>query len=164
MHVCLSIPSTQWGHLILRICLVSWRKQAVCSHSFVFTFCCCYLCIKRLNKTVFNRLYSCILLVSDYSVSHIIYSSLITVDQYLSINKTITNVMFMNRNIRGWQTTTILCLFVFQGMLVKLEVDIVSFFKEWPQSVYVSNLSNSYERMMLHALCQYLELISKSKY
>ncbi|KAH3697966.1 R3H domain-containing protein 4-like [Dreissena polymorpha] len=48
------------------------------------------------------------------------------------------------------------------GMLVSLEGEIVNFFKEWPQSVYVSKLASSYERMMLHALCQYLQLISKS--
>lgn len=48
------------------------------------------------------------------------------------------------------------------GMLVSLEEELVNFFKEWPQSIYVSSLSSSYERMMLHALCQYLDLMSKS--
>ncbi|XP_060596853.1 R3H domain-containing protein 4-like [Ruditapes philippinarum] len=48
------------------------------------------------------------------------------------------------------------------GLLVSIEEEIVNFFKEWPQSVYISKLSSSYERMMLHALCQYLDLISKS--
>ncbi|XP_053393756.1 R3H domain-containing protein 4-like [Mercenaria mercenaria] len=48
------------------------------------------------------------------------------------------------------------------GLLVSLEEEIVNFFKEWPQSIYISKLSSSYERMMLHALCQYLDLISKS--
>ncbi|WAR24782.1 R3HD4-like protein [Mya arenaria] len=48
------------------------------------------------------------------------------------------------------------------GMLVRLEEEVVSFFTEWPNSVYVQRLSNSYERMMLHALCQYLQLNAKS--
>lgn len=48
------------------------------------------------------------------------------------------------------------------GMLTWLENEIISFFKEWPTSVYISKLSSSYERMMVHALCQYLDLQSKS--
>ncbi|XP_041359385.1 R3H domain-containing protein 4-like [Gigantopelta aegis] len=48
------------------------------------------------------------------------------------------------------------------GLLATLEEDIVSFFKEWPCSVYVSKLTSSFERMMVHALCQYLDLHSQS--
>lgn len=48
------------------------------------------------------------------------------------------------------------------GMLVGLEEDLISFFKEWPTSVYISSTATSYERMLLHALCQYLDLLSKS--
>lgn len=48
------------------------------------------------------------------------------------------------------------------GMLTWLEKEIVSFFLEWPTSVYISKLPSSYQRMMVHALCQYLDLHSKS--
>lgn len=48
------------------------------------------------------------------------------------------------------------------GMLSWLENEIISFFLEWPASVYISKLPSSYERMMVHALCQYLDLHSKS--
>jgi len=49
-------------------------------------------------------------------------------------------------------------------MLAHFEEDVVSFFKEWPTSVYISKLGSSFERMLLHALCQYLDLKSRSKY
>ncbi|XP_067678215.1 R3H domain-containing protein 4-like [Haliotis asinina] len=48
------------------------------------------------------------------------------------------------------------------GILENLEEEIVSFFKEWPSSVFVSKLASSYERMMVHALCQFLDLRSQS--
>lgn len=48
------------------------------------------------------------------------------------------------------------------GMMTWLENEIISFFQEWPTSVYISKLPSSYERMMVHALCQYLDLQSKS--
>ncbi|GFN95035.1 R3h domain-containing protein 4-like [Plakobranchus ocellatus] len=48
------------------------------------------------------------------------------------------------------------------GMLANLEREIVSFFHEFPTSVFLSDISNSYERMLLHALCQYLNLRSQS--
>lgn len=48
------------------------------------------------------------------------------------------------------------------GVLESLERDLVAFFTEWPSSVYLSDLKNSFERMMLHALCQYLDLLSSS--
>ncbi|XP_064606499.1 R3H domain-containing protein 4-like [Liolophura sinensis] len=49
-----------------------------------------------------------------------------------------------------------------KGTLAGLEADVVSFFSEWPSSVYVSEIPSSYERMLLHALCQYLDLSSRS--
>ncbi|XP_071116891.1 R3H domain-containing protein 4-like [Haliotis cracherodii] len=48
------------------------------------------------------------------------------------------------------------------GMLENLEEEIVSFFKEWPSSVFVARLASSYERMLIHALCQFLDLRSQS--
>ena len=51
-----------------------------------------------------------------------------------------------------------------QGVLESLERDLVSFFTDWPSSVYLSDQKNSFERMMLHALCQYLDLMSSSRY
>ncbi|GFR91582.1 R3H domain-containing protein 4-like [Elysia marginata] len=48
------------------------------------------------------------------------------------------------------------------GMLANLEREIVTFFHEFPTSVFLSDISNSYERMLLHALCQYLNLRSQS--
>ncbi|CAG5118968.1 unnamed protein product [Candidula unifasciata] len=48
------------------------------------------------------------------------------------------------------------------GMLANLEREIVTFFHDFPASVYISNVSNSFERMLLHALCQYLNLRSHS--
>ncbi|CAF3727785.1 unnamed protein product [Rotaria socialis] len=46
--------------------------------------------------------------------------------------------------------------------IISYEDDIVPFFKEHPDSVYVRDLSNGFDRMLLHAVCQYLNLISKS--
>lgn len=48
------------------------------------------------------------------------------------------------------------------GLLEKLESDVIVFFEKWPKSKYTSVLSNSYERLLMHALCQYLGLSSKS--
>ncbi|XP_077971312.1 R3H domain-containing protein 4-like [Styela clava] len=48
------------------------------------------------------------------------------------------------------------------GMLEKLETDLTNFFLKWPSSKYTSVLSSSYERLLMHALCQYLGLISQS--
>ncbi|BFZ16801.1 hypothetical protein BsWGS_19840 [Bradybaena similaris] len=48
------------------------------------------------------------------------------------------------------------------GMLANLEREIVTFFHDYPASVYISNVSSSFERMLLHALCQYLNLRSHS--
>lgn len=59
---------------------------------------------------------------------------------------------------------TFLLFFYIQGVLESLERDLVSFFTDWPSSVYLSDQKNSFERMMLHALCQYLDLMSSSRY
>ncbi|CAF1151083.1 unnamed protein product [Adineta steineri] len=42
------------------------------------------------------------------------------------------------------------------------EDDVIPFFKENPDSVYLRDLTNGFDRMLLHAVCQYLNLISKS--
>jgi len=42
------------------------------------------------------------------------------------------------------------------------EDDIIPFFKEHPDSVYLRDLNNGFDRMLLHGVCQYLNLISKS--
>lgn len=51
----------------------------------------------------------------------------------------------------------------FQGYLAMLEEHLVEFFRESPDSVYLTTLSSSFERMLLHALCQYLGLHSRSR-
>ncbi|XP_062888740.1 R3H domain-containing protein 4 [Mobula hypostoma] len=48
------------------------------------------------------------------------------------------------------------------GTLEFLEEELTGFFAMKPQSVYKAMLENSYERLLLHALCQYLDLISQS--
>lgn len=48
------------------------------------------------------------------------------------------------------------------GILEFLEEELTGFFAIKPQSVYKAMLENSYERLLLHALCQYLDLISQS--
>ena len=50
-----------------------------------------------------------------------------------------------------------------QGILIDLEQDLIPFFTEWQNSVYIRRLDNSFERMLLHALCQFLQLHSSSK-
>jgi len=42
------------------------------------------------------------------------------------------------------------------------EDDIIPYFKEHPDSIYLRDLNNGFDRMLLHAVCQYLNLISKS--
>ncbi|KAK3095415.1 hypothetical protein FSP39_014400 [Pinctada imbricata] len=51
-----------------------------------------------------------------------------------------------------------------KGLLKCLEDEVTAFFREWPSSVYVSDLQTSFERMNLHALCQYMDLRSHSEY
>ncbi|XP_043910735.1 R3H domain-containing protein 4 [Protopterus annectens] len=48
------------------------------------------------------------------------------------------------------------------GMLEILEEDLLSVFSVKPDSVYTTLLDNSYERLLLHALCQYMDLLSAS--
>lgn len=48
------------------------------------------------------------------------------------------------------------------GMLANLERELVTFFHDCASSVYVCDIINSYERLLLHALCQYLNLHSQS--
>ncbi len=56
-----------------------------------------------------------------------------------------------------------LCVRLFQGTLAHLEEEVSGFFKLWPSSIFVSQLPSSYERLLMHALCQYLDLCSKSE-
>jgi len=46
--------------------------------------------------------------------------------------------------------------------IIWFEDDVIPFFKEHPDSVYLRDLNNGFDRMLLHAVCQYLNLISKS--
>ncbi|XP_048760634.1 R3H domain-containing protein 4-like [Ostrea edulis] len=46
--------------------------------------------------------------------------------------------------------------------LMKLEEGVIEFFKTWPDSVYIQHLTGGFERMLLHGVCQYLNLHSKS--
>uniref|UniRef100_A0A0B6YUA7 R3H domain-containing protein n=2 Tax=Arion vulgaris TaxID=1028688 RepID=A0A0B6YUA7_9EUPU len=48
------------------------------------------------------------------------------------------------------------------GILANLEREIVTFFHDCPTTVYISSITSSFERMLLHALCQYLNLRSQS--
>ncbi|XP_069009436.1 R3H domain-containing protein 4 isoform X2 [Embiotoca jacksoni] len=48
------------------------------------------------------------------------------------------------------------------GTLEVLEENLLSFFNAQPHSVYKTNLTSSFERLLLHAICQYMDLISAS--
>ncbi|XP_064476910.1 R3H domain-containing protein 4-like [Ornithodoros turicata] len=48
------------------------------------------------------------------------------------------------------------------GKLSQLEEEVSGFFKSHPRSEYRNSLCSSFERLMMHALCQYMNLISKS--
>ncbi|XP_043108665.1 R3H domain-containing protein 4 [Puntigrus tetrazona] len=48
------------------------------------------------------------------------------------------------------------------GVLEGLESDLLGFFVAHPHSIYITKLSNSYERLLLHAICQYMDLTSAS--
>ncbi|XP_023147406.1 R3H domain-containing protein 4 [Amphiprion ocellaris] len=48
------------------------------------------------------------------------------------------------------------------GTLEVLEGNLVSFFNAHPHSVYTTNLTSSFERLLLHAICQYMDLVSAS--
>ncbi|KAL1023255.1 hypothetical protein UPYG_G00038340 [Umbra pygmaea] len=48
------------------------------------------------------------------------------------------------------------------GIIAILEKNLLSFFGAQPHSVYTVNLGNSFERLLLHAVCQYMDLVSAS--
>ncbi|XP_032426987.1 R3H domain-containing protein 4 [Xiphophorus hellerii] len=48
------------------------------------------------------------------------------------------------------------------GKLEVIEEDLLSFFSAEPHSVYTTILSSSFERLLLHAICQYMDLVSAS--
>ncbi|NP_001365926.1 R3H domain-containing protein 4 isoform 1 [Mus musculus] len=49
-----------------------------------------------------------------------------------------------------------------QETLESWEERLLAFFSVSPQAVYTAMLDNSYERLLLHAVCQYMDLISAS--
>ncbi|NXW11436.1 R3HD4 protein, partial [Fregetta grallaria] len=49
-----------------------------------------------------------------------------------------------------------------QGTLEGLEEELLAFFSVTPHSVYTALMDNSFERLLLHALCQYMDLVSAS--
>ncbi|XP_026199723.1 R3H domain-containing protein 4 [Anabas testudineus] len=48
------------------------------------------------------------------------------------------------------------------GTLELLEENLLNFFNAQPHSVYTTNLASSFERLLLHAVCQYMDLVSAS--
>ncbi|KAM4740134.1 R3H domain-containing protein 4 [Anableps anableps] len=48
------------------------------------------------------------------------------------------------------------------GTLEVIEENLLSFFNAEPHSVYTTILSSSFERLLLHAICQYMDLVSAS--
>ncbi|KAM9330092.1 R3H domain-containing protein 4 [Gastrophryne carolinensis] len=48
------------------------------------------------------------------------------------------------------------------GTLECLEEEMLSFFSVSPESVYIALMENSYQRLLLHAVCQYMDLASAS--
>ncbi|XP_055039631.1 R3H domain-containing protein 4 isoform X2 [Misgurnus anguillicaudatus] len=48
------------------------------------------------------------------------------------------------------------------GVLEGLESNLMVFFMARPQSIYITKLGSSYERLLLHAVCQYMDLTSAS--
>ncbi|XP_010215169.1 PREDICTED: R3H domain-containing protein 4, partial [Tinamus guttatus] len=48
------------------------------------------------------------------------------------------------------------------GTLECLEEELLAFFSVTPHSVYTALMDNSFERLLLHALCQYMDLVSAS--
>ncbi|XP_037741422.1 R3H domain-containing protein 4 isoform X1 [Chelonia mydas] len=48
------------------------------------------------------------------------------------------------------------------GTLECLEEELLAFFSVTPHSVYTAMMDNSFERLLLHALCQYMDLVSAS--
>lgn len=66
--------------------------------------------------------------------------------------------MRINRNLRNFLRRSQFPA----GELQHLEEELVTFFLEWPSSVYVAQLPDGYRRLMLHAVSQYLDLDSRS--
>ncbi|XP_014389419.1 PREDICTED: R3H domain-containing protein 4-like [Myotis brandtii] len=54
-------------------------------------------------------------------------------------------------------------LYLLQETLETWEERLLRFFSVSPQAVYTAMLDNSFERLLLHAVCQYMDLISASK-
>ena len=50
----------------------------------------------------------------------------------------------------------------FRSVSAGLKMMSFPFFQEHADSVYLRDLNNGFDRMLLHAVCQYLNLISKS--
>lgn len=48
------------------------------------------------------------------------------------------------------------------GTLEVLEENLLSFFNAKPHSVYTTSLTSSFDRLLLHAVCQYMDLVSAS--
>ncbi|XP_056460367.1 R3H domain-containing protein 4 [Gadus chalcogrammus] len=48
------------------------------------------------------------------------------------------------------------------GTLEVLEEAVLNFFNAQPHAVYTAKLASSFERLLLHALCQYMDLVSAS--
>ncbi|XP_066503361.1 R3H domain-containing protein 4 [Hoplias malabaricus] len=48
------------------------------------------------------------------------------------------------------------------GTLELLETDLLTFFGATPRSIYITKLGSSFERLLLHAICQYMDLVSAS--
>ncbi|KAJ8278671.1 hypothetical protein COCON_G00057370 [Conger conger] len=48
------------------------------------------------------------------------------------------------------------------GTVEVLEEDLLRFFAAQPSSVYTTRLGSSFERLLLHAVCQYMDLVSAS--
>ncbi|XP_072516708.1 R3H domain-containing protein 4 [Salminus brasiliensis] len=48
------------------------------------------------------------------------------------------------------------------GTLELLETNLLTFFGAQPHSVYITKLGSSFERLLLHAICQYMDLVSAS--
>uniref|UniRef100_A0A8D2JD67 R3H domain containing 4 n=1 Tax=Varanus komodoensis TaxID=61221 RepID=A0A8D2JD67_VARKO len=49
------------------------------------------------------------------------------------------------------------------GTLEGLEEELLAFFSANPHAVYTAMMDNSFERLLLHALCQYMDLASASE-
>ncbi|KAJ0065542.1 hypothetical protein NL108_013104, partial [Boleophthalmus pectinirostris] len=46
------------------------------------------------------------------------------------------------------------------GTVEVLEDSLLNFFNAQPTSIYTTSLSSSFERLLLHAVCQYMDLVS----